>query len=46
MNTTSTNIILTTTNCNRWLWWLMNSTASGSIHETPKGLKIFVLYKN
>ena len=46
MNTTSINILLTTTNCDRWLGWLSSSTASGLIHTTPKGLKIYVLYKD
>lgn len=42
----STMPILTTTNVERWLNWLITSNASGSIVNTPKGVLIFALYAN
>ena len=38
--------ILTTTNIERWLNWLITSNGSGSIVNTPKGVLIFALYAN
>jgi len=42
----STMPILTTTNVERWLNWLITSNGSGSIVNTPKGVLIFALYAN
>jgi hypothetical protein len=35
--------MLTTTNIDRWYYWMLTSDLVPSIHRTPKGIVIYVL---